>query len=100
MSNLIPIFEYPNGHQVSPPQDAVYRWIGPLGGESLPGPIPWGTIRPDGKKAHGAVLTRSIGPLGQHLVAVEYHGVINNRPSYISGNINYDAWHSLSNKPS
>ena len=37
--------------------NVTYRWINSLGGGELPGPIEWGTLRPDGKPAHGGNMT-------------------------------------------
>lgn len=70
MSNQIPIFKYPGGGQVpAPTENVIYKWIDPLGGGILPGPITWGTVRPDGDLAHGGALT--IAPDGTRIV--EYH---------------------------
>ena len=72
MSNQIPIFKYPGGDQVPPPTENVtYKWIDSLGGGKLSGPIEWGTLRPDGKPAHGGNLT--IAPDGRQIVEYHFH---------------------------
>lgn len=70
-NNYIPVFSYPGGQQIDPTlyPNANFKWIDNLGGGQLSGPIPYGTIRPDGKPAHGGVAT--INPNGQHVF--EYH---------------------------
>lgn len=71
MSKNIPIFEYPGGNQVSNlPLNTQYKWIDPLGGGSLSGPLPFGALRPDGIPAHGGVLTYN-----NTIPTVEYHGL-------------------------
>ncbi|ARF12315.1 hypothetical protein Klosneuvirus_4_130 [Klosneuvirus KNV1] len=50
------------------PSNTVYKWIDPIGGGTLPGPITWGTLRPDDKPAHGGVLTYV-----NNVPTVEYH---------------------------
>lgn len=60
MSNIVPIFGYPNGSpiQIDPTDEGIiHKWVEPLGGEILPGPVTRGTIRPDGREAHGGVMT-------------------------------------------
>lgn len=69
MSNNIPIFAYPGGAKVTViDPNATYKWIDQLGGGILPGPIEHGTLRPDGKPAHGGVLTTNNGN-----TIIEYH---------------------------
>ncbi len=58
--NYIPIRVYPGGNTISVndlPSNTVFKWIDPLGGNKLPGPITWDTIRPDGKRAHNSIMT-------------------------------------------
>ena len=69
----MPIFVYPNGNQMSQsnfPTNTVYKWIEPLGGQTLSGPARMGDLRPDGKKGHGGVAT-----CNNNIWTVEYHGV-------------------------
>jgi hypothetical protein len=69
MSKQLPIFIYPSGQPISPPiENVTYKWIDQLGGGILPGPIPFGTIRPDGLPGHGGVATVKNGHM-----TVEYH---------------------------
>lgn len=66
-----PIYRYPGGDSVSTedlPEDTEFKWIDSLGGGKLDGPIPFGTVRPDGKQSHGGVYTKIKGKS-----RVEYH---------------------------
>lgn len=59
---LIPIYYYPGGQLIDPPTENVtYKWMDHLGGGVLPGPIRFGTRRPDGKLAHNAIATKKKG---------------------------------------
>lgn len=71
MSNLIPVFKYPSGNRISVPigDNVIYKWIDSLGGEILSEPITYGTIRPDGRFAHGGVATID----SNNIITVEYH---------------------------
>ena len=54
MNKQLPIFEYPGGTPVTfLPPNTEFKWIEPLGGGTLNGPATWGTVRPDGRPAHG-----------------------------------------------
>ncbi|XWV25365.1 hypothetical protein QJ856_gp0404 [Tupanvirus deep ocean] len=73
----IPVHKYPGGDQIQiPTENVTFKWIEPLGGGTLSGPIdygtsfksaladlerssPLGTIRPDGKEAHHGIATVS-----------------------------------------
>ena len=72
MSNLIPVYQYPGGTKIDLKKlienDVTYKWINDLGGAELPGPLEWGAVRPDGKDAHGGVLTTVDG-----VQTIEYH---------------------------
>lgn len=60
MPKHIPIFVYPGGNPVDPSTlspDTTYTWVEPLGGGTVDGPLHYGANRPDGKPAHGGVLT-------------------------------------------
>ena len=71
MSNLIPVFKYPSGNRISVPigDNVIYKWIDSLGGERLSEPITYGTIRPDGRLAHGGVVTTN----SNNIIVVDYH---------------------------
>lgn len=49
------------------PSNTIYKWADTLGGETLDGPIPFGTIRPDGKPAHGGIVSKR--PTGETVCA-------------------------------
>jgi hypothetical protein len=54
----IPVHVYPSGRQIQIPMENVtFKWIDPLGGGILPGPITYGTIKPNGKVAHHGIAT-------------------------------------------
>lgn len=73
MNKQLPIFEYPGGTPVTfLPPNTEFKWIEPLGGGTLNGPATWGTVRPDGRPAHGGVLTYV-----NTIPRVEYHGFSN-----------------------
>lgn len=81
--SFIPIHFYPGGEQIDPPENATFRWIVPLEGEQLSGPLEWGAIRPDGKLAHHGIATQSDS--GQINVEYYYAGAIPN-PHVFGGN--------------
>lgn len=69
-NNNLPIYAFPGGIKVDPPEgDVTYRWIQSFGGGSLPGPIQHGTINPIGDNASAGILTTN--PDGTF--TVEYH---------------------------
>ncbi len=60
--SLIPVHLYPSGDIFVIPDNTnniTFKWIDPLGGGSLDGPIPYGTLRPDGKPAHHGLVSKS-----------------------------------------
>lgn len=72
MSNIVPIYIYPGGSpiQIDPTDETIiHKWVEPLGGAILPGPVTWGTIAPDGRKAHGGAMTID----SKGIRTVEYH---------------------------
>ena len=76
--SYLPIYQYPGGDPVTNlPSNTQYKWIDPLGGGSLPGQIPWGTNRPDGKRAHIGTMTYV-----NNIPTVEYRGISFNQNPY------------------
>jgi hypothetical protein len=56
----IPVHIYPGGDIINiPDSDVEFKWIDTLGGQTLPGPLEMGAIRPDGKLAHHGIATVS-----------------------------------------
>lgn len=69
----MPVFTYPGGNMIPVsdiPNNAQYRWIDSVGGNSLSGPARMGDLRPDGQVGHGGVMTTDT----DGNCVVEYHG--------------------------
>ncbi|AVL93373.1 hypothetical protein mvi_13 [Megavirus vitis] len=76
--SYLPIYLCPGSYPVDLPNntnDIKFKWIDSLGGGSLTGPIKFGTLRPDGKKANCGVMTKSSDNYGEIKTTVEYHYV-------------------------
>lgn len=57
----VPIYDYSDGNNGTPvieiPENTIYEWASTVGGGSIPEPVTFGTIMPNGKPAHGGVMT-------------------------------------------
>mmetsp|Transcript_26207 Transcript_26207/g.66917 ORF Transcript_26207/g.66917 Transcript_26207/m.66917 type:complete len:83 (-) Transcript_26207:61-309(-) len=63
----VPIFDYTSGSSGEKieyenlPTGFTSKWSSTSGGGKVEGPVPFGTLRPDGEKAHGGVLVEQDG---------------------------------------
>ena len=67
----MPIYSYPGGKNIyvpQLPQNTIFKWVDPYGGNTVGGPLNWGAVAPNGVIGHGGIYTNTNG-----IPLVEYH---------------------------